>query len=108
MKQDSLLAVRVIVDVASKGLSSAINDPTTAVLAIDQIHHLLHKVGKRRLDDERVAVKPFLHFAQALQHRLVQENPRRRKAHSASTRRCSSLTYSPAPPAVVLDPRRML
>ena len=43
-----------MVDIASKALSPAINDPTTAVLAIDQIHHLLRNVGGRCLDDERV------------------------------------------------------
>jgi uncharacterized membrane protein len=53
-EQDPALAFRIIVDIASKGLSPAINDPTTAVLAIDQIHHLLRNVGSRRLDDERV------------------------------------------------------
>jgi uncharacterized membrane protein len=42
------------VDIASKALSPAINDPTTAVLAIDQIHHLLRNVGTRRLDDGQV------------------------------------------------------
>src|SRR5262249_6372044 len=41
----------------SKGLSPAINDPTTAVLALDQIHHLLRDIGGRRLDDERVRDK---------------------------------------------------
>jgi uncharacterized membrane protein len=54
MEQDPALAFRIMVDVASKGLSPAINDPTTAVLAIDQIHHLLRNVGGRHLDDERV------------------------------------------------------
>jgi len=54
LEQDPALAFRIIVDIASKGLSPAINDPTTAVLAIDQIHHLLRNVGVRRLDDERV------------------------------------------------------
>jgi uncharacterized membrane protein len=54
MEQDPALAFRIIVDIASKGLSPAINDPTTAVLAIDQIHHLLRNVGCRHLDDERV------------------------------------------------------
>lgn len=54
MEQDPAFAFRIIVDVASKGLSPAINDPTTAVLAIDQIHHLLRDVGRRYLDDERV------------------------------------------------------
>jgi uncharacterized membrane protein len=50
-EQDPTLAFRIIVDIAAKGLSPAINDPTTAVLAIDQIHHLLRRVGKRRLDE---------------------------------------------------------
>jgi uncharacterized membrane protein len=50
VEQDPTLAFRIIVDIASKALSPAINDPTTAVLAIDQIHHLLGKVGSRHLD----------------------------------------------------------
>lgn len=50
-EQDPAMAFRIIVDIASKGLSPAINDPTTAVLAIDQIHHLLRKVGSRHLDE---------------------------------------------------------
>lgn len=54
MEQDPAFALRVIVDIASKGLSPAINDPTTAVLAIDQIHHLLRHLGNRRLTDESV------------------------------------------------------
>jgi uncharacterized membrane protein len=49
--QDPAQAFRIIVDIASKALSPAINDPTTAVLAIDQIHHLLGKVGGRHLDE---------------------------------------------------------
>jgi uncharacterized membrane protein len=53
-EQDPAYAFRIIVDIASKGLSPAINDPTTAVLAVDQVHHLLRNVGGRRLDDERV------------------------------------------------------
>lgn len=48
-EQDPLFAFRILVDIASKALSPAINDPTTAVLAIDQIHHLLRDVGKRYL-----------------------------------------------------------
>ena len=51
LEQDPLFAFRIIVDIASKGLSPAINDPTTAVLAIDQIHHLLRSVGVRHLDE---------------------------------------------------------
>ncbi len=50
LEQDPAFAFRIIVDIASKALSPAINDPTTAVLAIDQIHNLLREVGLRRLD----------------------------------------------------------
>jgi uncharacterized membrane protein len=53
IEQDPAFAFRILVDIASKGLSPAINDPTTAVLAIDQIHHLLRLVGNRQLDDGR-------------------------------------------------------
>jgi uncharacterized membrane protein len=48
-EQDPLFAFRILVDIANKALSPAINDPTTAVLSIDQIHHLLRDVGKRNL-----------------------------------------------------------
>jgi len=50
LEQDPAFAFRIIVDIASKALSPAINDPTTAVLALDQIHNLLREVGMRRLD----------------------------------------------------------
>jgi uncharacterized membrane protein len=49
LEQDPMFAFRIIVDIASKALSPAVNDPTTAVLAIDQIHHLLRDVGGRSL-----------------------------------------------------------
>jgi len=52
IEQDSLFAFRVIVDIAVKALSSAINDPTTAVLAIDQLQRLLRRAGKRHLHDD--------------------------------------------------------
>lgn len=54
MEQDPAFAFRIIVDIASKGLSPAINDPTTAVLAIDQLHRLLRNVGRRKLDEGHV------------------------------------------------------
>ena len=54
MEQDPAFVFRILVDIASKGLSPAINDPTTAVLAIDQIHHLLRNVGSRHLDEGQV------------------------------------------------------
>jgi uncharacterized membrane protein len=49
IEEDALFALRVIVDVAIKALSPAINDPTTAVLAIDQLNRLLRLAGQRHL-----------------------------------------------------------
>ena len=68
LEQDPMFALRIIVDIASKALSPAINDPTTAVLAIDQIHHLLHDVGKRHLADGR-------EFDRSGQVRLIYRTP---------------------------------
>ena len=52
IEQDPTFAFRVIVDIAVKALSKAINDPTTAVLAMDQLQRLLRQVGERNLDNE--------------------------------------------------------
>jgi uncharacterized membrane protein len=49
MAQDPAFALWVIVDVAEKALSPAINDPTTGVAALDQIQRLLHAIGSRDL-----------------------------------------------------------
>jgi uncharacterized membrane protein len=49
MQQDPTFAFRIVVDIALRALSPAINDPTTAVLAIDQLHRLLRSAGKRNL-----------------------------------------------------------
>jgi uncharacterized membrane protein len=55
LEQDSTFAFRVIVDIAIKALSAAINDPTTAVIAIDTLQPLLRRVGMRdlRMDSVR-------------------------------------------------------
>jgi uncharacterized membrane protein len=49
-EQDPKYAIRLLVDIAIKGLSPAINDPTTAVQALDQIEDLLLRLGRRRLE----------------------------------------------------------
>jgi uncharacterized membrane protein len=54
MEQDPLFSFRILVDIAIKALSKAINDPTTAVLAIDQLHRLLRKVGRRHTRNEQM------------------------------------------------------
>jgi uncharacterized membrane protein len=52
MEQDPTFSFRILVDVAIKALSAAINDPTTAVLAIDQLQRVLRMVGLRDLRGE--------------------------------------------------------
>lgn len=54
MEQDPTFAFRIMVDIAIKALSAAINDPTTAVLAIDQLHRLLRVVGLHALRGENI------------------------------------------------------
>jgi uncharacterized membrane protein len=49
-EQDPKYPVRLLVDIAIKALSPAINDPTTAVQAIDQIEDLLRRLGGHDLD----------------------------------------------------------
>lgn len=54
MEQDPTFALRIVIDIALKALSPAINDPTTAVLAIDQLHRLLRSVGTRHLRTDEI------------------------------------------------------
>lgn len=49
-EQDPKYAIRLLVDIAIKALSPAINDPTTAVQALDQIEDLLLRLGQRYLE----------------------------------------------------------
>src|SRR5262249_47702747 len=49
-EQDPKYPIRLLVDIAIKALSPAINDPTTAVQALDQIGDLLLLLGRSRLE----------------------------------------------------------
>jgi uncharacterized membrane protein len=49
-EQDPKYALRLIVDIAIKALSPAINDPTTAVQALDQIEDILLRLGLATLE----------------------------------------------------------
>lgn len=48
--QDPKYAIRLLVDVAIRALSPAINDPTTATQALDEIGDLLVRLGLRRIE----------------------------------------------------------
>ena len=57
MEQDPTFAFRIVIDIALKALSPAINDPTTAVIAIDQLHRLLRKAGNQNLRTDEILEK---------------------------------------------------
>ena len=50
VRKDPKYAIRLLVDIAIRALSPAINDPTTAVQALDQIEDLLLRLGQRDLE----------------------------------------------------------
>ncbi len=58
MTQDAAFGFRQIVDIAERALSPGVNDPTTALQALDQIHDLLRRLAGRgfpspvRLDEK--------------------------------------------------------
>jgi uncharacterized membrane protein len=49
-EQDPKYALYILVDIAIRALSPAVNDPGTAVQALDQIEDLLMRLGQKRLD----------------------------------------------------------
>ncbi|ALO12882.1 putative membrane protein [Streptomyces venezuelae] len=49
IEQDPAFALRVLVDIAIRALSPAVNDPTTAVQVINYIESFLHTVGSTHL-----------------------------------------------------------
>lgn len=51
LTQDVAFGLRQLVDIAERALSPGVNDPTTAVQALDQIHDLLRRLATRRLGD---------------------------------------------------------
>ena len=49
MTQDAPFGFRQIVDIAERALSPGVNDPTTALQALDQLHDLLRRMSVRRI-----------------------------------------------------------
>ncbi|MFW5470680.1 DUF2254 domain-containing protein [Knoellia sp. CPCC 206435] len=54
MQEDLGFGQRQLVDIAERALSPGINDPTTAVQAIDQLHDLLRRLATRPLPPRQV------------------------------------------------------
>jgi uncharacterized membrane protein len=53
IEQDPAFAIRIMVDIADKALSPAINDPTTAVQALDHLSDVLRLIGTADLSPSR-------------------------------------------------------
>lgn len=51
LEQDPAFGIRMLADIAIRALSSAVNDPTSAVQALDQIDDILHRLACRSLGD---------------------------------------------------------
>src|SRR5262249_914024 len=53
IEQDPAFAIRIMVDIADKALSPAINDPTTAVQALNHLSDVLRLIGTTDLSRSR-------------------------------------------------------
>jgi len=53
IEQDPAFAIRIMVDIADKALSPAINDPTTAVQSLDHLSDVLRLIGTTDLSRSR-------------------------------------------------------
>ena len=53
MEEDVGFGLRQLVDIAERALSPGVNDPTTAVQVIDQLHDLLRRLATRHLTPRR-------------------------------------------------------
>ncbi|WP_329204969.1 DUF2254 domain-containing protein [Streptomyces sp. NBC_00683] len=54
IEQDPAFALRVLVDIAIRALSPAVNDPTTAVQVLNHIESFLTRIGQSPLPDRHV------------------------------------------------------
>jgi uncharacterized membrane protein len=54
MQQDVAFGFRQLADIADRALSPAVNDPTTALQAIDQLHDLLRRLAVRPVPSGRL------------------------------------------------------
>ena len=53
IEQDPAFALRIMVDIAIKALSPAVNDPTTAVQVLNHLGDVLHQIGKTDFSQAR-------------------------------------------------------
>jgi Predicted membrane protein (DUF2254) len=94
-EQDPKYPIRLLVDIAIKALSPAINDPTTAVQTIDQLEDLLRRLGAAELDADadlgglphpRVRRDPALRLEFGASHAANEGRARRPRGGAAQSR----------------------
>ncbi len=61
IEQDPAFAIRIIVDIADKALSAAINDPTTAVQALNYLSEVLRLIGTTDFTQSRWRASDAVH-----------------------------------------------
>jgi uncharacterized membrane protein len=61
IEQDPAFAIRIIVDIAERALSPAVNDPTTAVQALDHLSEVLRLIGTTDLSRSRWLADDAVH-----------------------------------------------
>ena len=61
IEQDPAFAIRIMVDIAVRALSPAVNDPTTAVQVLDHLEDLLRLVGQTDLSDTGAPLEDMDH-----------------------------------------------
>jgi uncharacterized membrane protein len=73
IEQDPAFGSRQLVDIALKGLSPSINDPTTAMICIDHLSALLHHLAERKIVEAHCceggkmrAIVPRVRFGEVL------------------------------------------
>jgi uncharacterized membrane protein len=54
LEQDPAYGIRMLVDIAIRALSPAVNDPSSAVQALDQLDDILQRLAERSLGDGRL------------------------------------------------------
>jgi uncharacterized membrane protein len=54
LEQDPAYGIRLLVDIALRALSPAVNDPTSAVQALDQLDDAMQRLARRSLGDGRL------------------------------------------------------
>lgn len=62
IEQDPAFAMRVLVDIAIRALSPAVNDPTTAVQVLNHIESFLHTIGSTPLSDRHILADAHGHI----------------------------------------------